>query len=87
MELLSGGRILLMILGLMMSFIVPYLLLFVAGAITTVTQWKRIRTSAWKKVLYTLTFPLFMATYWTGSVLLRNTMTQTLTDLKNICVK
>ena len=40
-----------------------YLLLFLAGALTTATQWRRIRTSAWKKVLYTLTFPLFMATY------------------------
>lgn len=46
-----------------MSFLVPYLLLFVAGAITTATQWRRIHTSAWKKILYTLTFPLFMATY------------------------
>ena len=46
-----------------MSFLVPYLLLFLAGALTTATQWRRIRTSAWKKVLYTLTFPLFMATY------------------------
>lgn len=63
MELLNGGRILPMLPGMMMSFIVPYLLLFLAGAITTVTQWKRIHTSAWKKILYTLTFPIFMATY------------------------
>ena len=41
----------------------PYLLLFLAGAITTATQWRRIRTSAWKKLLYTFTFPIFMATY------------------------
>ena len=37
--------------------------LFVVGAITTVSEWRAIHTSAWKKVLYALTFPLFMATY------------------------
>lgn len=63
MELLSGGRIVPMIIGMAMSFIVPYLLLFVAGALTTITQWKKIHTSTWKKLAYTLTFPLFMATY------------------------
>ena len=63
LELLAGGRILPMLGAMAMSFLVPYLLLFVAGAITTATQWKKIRTSSWKKVLYTLTFPIFMATY------------------------
>lgn len=63
LELLSGGRLLPMLAGMAMSFAVPYLLLFAAGAITTVTQWKRIHASSWKKILYTLTFPIFMATY------------------------
>ena len=63
LELLAGGRILPMLGAMAMSFLVPYLLLFVAGAITTITQWKKIRTSSWKKILYTLTFPIFMATY------------------------
>lgn len=63
LELLAGGRVLPMLGAALMSFIIPYLLLFLAGAITTATQWKRIRTSFWKKILYTLTFPLFMATY------------------------
>lgn len=40
-----------------------YLTLFVLGAITTVTEWKRIHTKAVKKVLYAFTFPLFMFTY------------------------
>ena len=40
-----------------------YLTLFVLGAITTVTEWKNIRCAAWKNVLYTFTFPLFMLTY------------------------
>ena len=63
MELLAGGRILPMLAAAGMSFLVPYLLLFLAGGITTLTQWRRIRASAWKKVLYTFTFPLFMTTY------------------------
>ena len=40
-----------------------YLTLFVLGAITTVTEWRRIHTKAVKKVLYAFTFPLFMFTY------------------------
>ena len=63
LELLAGGQVLPMLGARAMSFLVPYLLLFVAGAITTITQWKKIRTSSWKKILYTLTFPIFMATY------------------------
>ena len=63
LELLSGGRLLPMLSGMAMSFAVPYLLLFAAGAVTTVTQWKKIRASSQKKLLYTLTFPIFMATY------------------------
>ncbi|MBD5161049.1 MAG: glycosyltransferase family 2 protein [Oscillibacter sp.] len=63
LELLSGGQPLPMLGTAILSFAVPYLLLFAAGAITTITQWGKIRTSPWKKILYTLTFPLFMATY------------------------
>ncbi len=40
-----------------------YILLFVVGGITTVTEWKNINTSTIKKILYTFTFPLFIATY------------------------
>lgn len=36
---------------------------FMMGAITTVTEWKHIHTSALKKILYVFTFPLFMFTY------------------------
>ena len=31
--------------------------------ITVATEWKRIHAPAWKKIAYTLTFPLFMLTY------------------------
>ena len=40
-----------------------YLTLFAIGAITTVTEWRRIYTSNPKKILYAFTFPLFMLTY------------------------
>lgn len=40
-----------------------YLTLFFIGAITTATQWKKIHTAAWKKILYAFTFPVFMFTY------------------------
>lgn len=40
-----------------------YLTLFLIGAITTATQWKKIHTAAWKKILYAFTFPVFMFTY------------------------
>ena len=63
LELLSGGSVTPLLSATLMSFIVPYLLLFLAGALTTATQWRHIRAKAWKKVLYTFTFPIFMATY------------------------
>ena len=37
--------------------------LLVLGGITTASEWKRIHAPGWKKILYTLTFPLFMLTY------------------------
>lgn len=40
-----------------------YQTLYFIGFITTVTEWKNIYTSAFKKILYTFTFPIFMMTY------------------------
>lgn len=40
-----------------------YLTLFVIGSITTVSEWRQIRCSAEKKILYSFTFPIFMFTY------------------------
>ncbi len=40
-----------------------YMMLFTIGAITTVTEWKNIYTTTYKKILYTFTFPIFMMTY------------------------
>ena len=40
-----------------------YMLLFAVGFITTITEWKNIHTTPFKKIIYTITFPLFIATY------------------------
>ncbi len=44
-------------------FISIYLTVFILGAITIVSEWKNIHTSAFKKILYGFTFPIFMMTY------------------------
>ena len=40
-----------------------YLTLLAVGAITTASEWGQIHTSAARKLLFTVTFPLFMFTY------------------------
>lgn len=76
------------------TFLGFYLIFFVLGFITTVTEWKNIYCSKIKKVLYTFTFPIFMLTYVPISVIalfkkvrwepIKHTVSKTLTD---ICVE
>ena len=40
-----------------------YLTLLAFGALTTITEWKEIRATAFEKIIYTFTFPFFIATY------------------------
>lgn len=40
-----------------------YFFVFLFGLVTTLSEWRRIHTSAFKKILYTFTFPLFMLSY------------------------
>ena len=40
-----------------------YLILFVLGVITTITEWDKINCSTAKKLGYTFTFPIFIFTY------------------------
>lgn len=40
-----------------------YLLLFIFGLCVTITDWKRLRASAGKKILYMFTFPLYIFTF------------------------
>ena len=69
------------------------LTVFIIGAVTTVTEWHRIYAPAWKKILYTFTFPLFMLTYVpiyiaalldrnTGWLPIEHTRTATLDDIR-----
>ena len=48
---------------LLFSFVNFYIILFAMGLLTTITEWKKIKAPAYKKVLYTFTFPLFIFTY------------------------
>lgn len=45
------------------TFAVMYGVMFVICALTAITEWKRIKAPAYKKILYIFTFPIFMATY------------------------
>lgn len=61
---LAVGSDVTVVLGSLLDMLLnAYLLLFVLGAITTVTEWRQIYCSAPRKIFYTLTFPLFMFTY------------------------
>ena len=63
MTLLSGGTFLEVLLPAARSLMGTYLFMLVLGALTTAKEWRHIRTSVLKKLLYTLTFPVFMLTY------------------------
>ncbi len=40
-----------------------YLLFYAMGLLTVISEWKKIHASAGKKILYSFSFPFFMATY------------------------
>lgn len=61
--LLAGGGLLAMEQSGGMLLLEMYLTLFVIGAITTVTERRRIHTETAKKCRYLFTFPVFMFTY------------------------
>ena len=60
---LKGADEMVAVRSILQTLVNTYLLLWTLGAITTVTEWKKIHTSAIKKILYTFTFPIFMLTY------------------------
>lgn len=49
--------------SIMGGFVSMYVTMYTIGAITTISERKKIYTSTWKKILYTFTFPIFMMTY------------------------
>ncbi len=62
-SLLVGKSLLISIESIMEFFLNSYLTVYVVGLLTTITEWKRIYATPLKKILYTFTFPIFMATY------------------------
>lgn len=64
-----GDSISTILLSLGQSALNLYLTMFFIGAITTITEWKKICCSNIKKVLYAFTFPIFMITYIPISVI------------------
>ena len=63
MNVTNGGSMAALGISVLQTVASLYMTLFVLGVITTVTEWRKIRCAAWKKVLYTFTFPVFMLTY------------------------
>lgn len=49
--------------SLVYTILSAYLMLFVVGLLTGITEWKQIRCSTFRKILSFFTFPLFMMTY------------------------
>lgn len=61
--LLVGGSILVALQSVGQLLLNAYLMLFVIGAITAISERKHILTGSPRKILYVFTFPLFMFTY------------------------
>ncbi len=63
-ELLTNGKnFMLIVKSLWESLYKAYIMFYLLGFITTITEWKKIYCPAVKKILYTFTFPFFMFTY------------------------
>ena len=92
--LISGGDISGMLSLVGKAILNMYIMFFLIGCITTVSEWKRIYCCPSKKILYMFTFPLFMFTTFPISViaLFRNVEwkqiyhleAKTLNDVRNI---
>ncbi|MBR2745539.1 MAG: glycosyltransferase family 2 protein [Erysipelotrichaceae bacterium] len=49
--------------SILRSLVKAYLLIYAVGLLTTVTEWNNISSSDFHKLIYTFTFPIFLATY------------------------
>lgn len=61
--ILDASNLWMLIETLIQAFIGFYIIFYVLGLLTTISEWDQIRCPAFKKMLYTFTFPLFMFTY------------------------
>lgn len=49
--------------SLLMSGFNSYIVLYALGLITTISEWKNINSTPFKKIIYTFSFPIFIFTY------------------------
>lgn len=49
--------------ALLVAFATSYAVMFLMGFLTMVTEWKRVRSTPWKKIKAMLTFPFFMYSF------------------------
>jgi cellulose synthase/poly-beta-1,6-N-acetylglucosamine synthase-like glycosyltransferase len=61
--LIVGDDVSVVIQSLLDTCVNAYLMLFALGGITVITEWKQIHCSAFNKIAYIFTFPVFMFTY------------------------
>lgn len=61
--IICGKPISTLLISLLTVTLQSYLGMFLLGFITTLSEWKQIQTTPARKILYTFTFPLFMATW------------------------
>ena len=63
LKLKHGASLLTACAASLRSLAVSYLLMFLLGALTTAAEWRKIHASAYEKIIYLFTFPLFMFTF------------------------
>ena len=90
---ITNSDIILLMISVFKTLLSAYLMLFFAGAVATVTEWKNINCKPVKKVLYCFSFPLFMLTYIPISIIavfkkvkwkpIYHTAALSLNDIKN----
>lgn len=61
--LLQPAQVLPLLQALLHTIIMLYMVFFIVGCITTITEWRKIYCEKWKRIVYMFTFPLFMLTY------------------------
>lgn len=49
--------------AIIMAGVNSYLVVYILGLLTTISEWDQIKTTAKKKIFYTFTFPVFIFTY------------------------
>ncbi|WP_010531573.1 glycosyltransferase family 2 protein [Lentibacillus jeotgali] len=62
-EIIDGKAIQASFMALLQCISWIYSILFILGVMTTLTEWRKVHCSWWKKIGYTITFPFFMLTY------------------------